>query len=151
MYEVDELTKYVTDLVTKKEETCAKADSDEETLFAVMLRAKNENGLEGGEDGDEFPAAAYEAAELYCEGVITTISIGATKELARLLMEINMLPDDASPKQIKKIKERVGTAGLAVAHLMQIVRPAIDLVDYEHVAERAVDVGRKMAKSAGAD
>jgi hypothetical protein len=149
MYEVDELTKYVTDIVTKKEETCSKADSDEETLFATMLRAKNDHGLEGGEDGDEFPAAAYEAAELYCEGVITTISIGATKELARLLMEINMLPDDASPKQIKKIKERVGTAGLAVAHLMQIVRPAIDLVDYEHVAERAVDVGRKAAAAAG--
>ena len=151
MYEVDELTKYVTDLVTKKEETCAKADSDEETLFAVMLRAKNDHGLAGGEDGDEFPEAAYDAAELYCEGIITTISIGATKELARLLMELSMLPDDASPKQIKKIKGRVANSGLAVAHLMQIVRPALELVDYEHVAERAVDVGRKKAESAGAD
>ena len=61
------------------------------------------------------------------------------------------MPDDASPKQIKKIKGRVTTSGLAVSHLMQIVRSAIELVDYEHVAERAVDVGRKMAKSAGAD
>jgi hypothetical protein len=150
MHEVDGLTKYVADLVTKKEESCGEG-SDEETLFAVMIRAKNEHGLEGGDDGDEFPEAAYEAAELYCEGVITTISIGATKELALLLMELNMLPDDASPAQIKKIKARVGPAGLAVAHLMQIARPAIELVDYEHVAERAVDVGRKMAKSAGAD
>lgn len=150
MYEVDELTKYVTDLVTKKEETCGDGN-DEETLFEIMLRTKNDRGFPGGEDGDEFPKAAYDAAELYCEGVITTISVGATKELARLLLELTALPDDASPKQIKKIKGRVTTSGLAVAHLMQIVRSAIDLVDYEHVAERAVDIGRKRAESAGAD
>lgn len=150
MYEVDGLTRYVTEIVTKKEETCGDGN-DEETLFAVLMRTKIEHGFEGGEDGDEFPSEAYEAAEQYCEGVITTISIGATKELARLLVVLTALPDDASPKQIKEIKARIGRASLAVGHLMQITRPALELVDYEHVAERAVDIGRKMAQAAEAD
>jgi hypothetical protein len=150
MLKVDDLTQYVTSLVLRNEETCGE-NNDEETLFESLIRTKNTYGLPAGEDGDEFPAEAYTEAEKYCEDLITTISITATKNLIRLLAAISALPDDADESQIRALKESSNHSGLAVAHLMQIARPALELVDYEHVAQRAVDLGRKKAESAGAD
>jgi len=146
MLEVDELTRYVADLLVIKE----KSDDGGPTIYQALLQAKRRLNIpESGDTDEEFPEDALKATAIFAEHIICKLSAEAVESLATLLSLVQNLDENAlnNQKTVNKLKEAASMSGLATVHLMHLVKPALSLVDYDHVAERAIEAGRRRARA----
>ncbi|NBZ97018.1 MAG: hypothetical protein EBR40_11455 [Proteobacteria bacterium] len=150
MLSVDPVTVYVAELLAKREA----ADDGGPSIYDALLRAKRILNLPDVDDGDnEFPEEALEATTAFVEHLVNKISIEAATAWAHLLLLIKTIPDSGAERDraIKKIQELAEVASAAAIHFVNISKPALQLVDYEHVTERVLAAGRQRVKGCSDD
>jgi hypothetical protein len=138
---VDPLSAYIADIIISKEDNSGDA---QDTVYSALTRTRAELGLSAA-DGDEFPDEAYSATAAFVQHIMEKLNKEAARVVTKTLLSINTLDDAPSAEQIKKIKEIGAVASLAMLHVVQILRVSPQLVDWDYVAERVIEAGRKRA------
>jgi hypothetical protein len=145
MLEVDGVTVYVTELLARRES----AGDGGPSIYDALRRAKRIMNLPDADaDGNEFPEEALDATTAFVEHLVNKIAIEAATVLAKLILLIETIPESGAERDlaIKKIQEAADVASAATIHLLKISKPALELVDYEHVTERVLAAGRQRVK-----
>lgn len=141
MLAVDPLSAYIADLIVNKENNAEEQDS---TVYGTLTRTRAEVGFSGA-DGAEFPDEAYSATAAFMQHLMDRLNKEAALVVTKTLLSIDTLDDAPSAEQIKKIKETSAMAAMAMVHIVHVLRAATQLVDWDYVAERVIEAGRKRA------
>jgi hypothetical protein len=67
--------------------------------------------------------------------------------VTKTLLSVNSLDAAPSEEQINKLKETGAMGAMAMVHIVHVLRAALELVDWDYVAERVIEAGRKRAAS----
>jgi hypothetical protein len=142
MLAVDPLTAYVARLVSHREAE----DDGNPSIYDALIMAKRRLNIPDSSDpnADEFPDDAHRAAAVFVEHIVNKLSAEATEALAKLFTLVKDLElENINEDVLDKLRTAAVNGGLATVHLVAIARPALSLVDYEHVADQAIAAGKR--------
>lgn len=148
MIKTDPLTGFLAHkFVTQEEEK-----NRDKTLYKAMrkLHAQLANSEIDGPETDfivGFPPAAVSAAAALIRERTTSQITKAVEHLADTLALARDVHEDPTEKRLKKLSRMADQAAGDQETILALVNGAIELVDFEHIAETLLGVGKRMAEA----
>ncbi len=145
MLAVDPLSVYIADLIVNKENN---AEAQDSTVYGTLTRTRAECSLPVNTDDENgFPEEAYSATAAFMRHLMDRLNKEAVLVVTKTLLSVNSLDAAPSEEQINKLKETGAMGAMAMVHIVHVLRAALELVDWDYVAERVIEAGRKRAAS----
>jgi hypothetical protein len=142
MQTVDPLSAYISELIVHKE--ARDFHNKKPTIYEGLMRAKSKIPPEEIDPNDlsGLPEAAYKATEAMMKELMGQLLSESTMSVTQLVLGVRTA-SIADEKEKEELAHLAMMAAHGVLHLTRVCRAGLELVDWEYVADRLIDDGRK--------